>query len=121
MHLTISEAAIALGFKSRSSLYRLLQRGDLVDFERTGPNGERLLELDGLADRVRSLLRRQINTPAAPKPSATPARDWWAKVAPLANSYLDIPQWGPPPWNGLQWSSLAMVLSLAADEVNGQE
>jgi hypothetical protein len=121
MHVSISEAAIALGFKSRSSVYRLLQRGDLVDFERTGPNGERLLELDGLADRVRGLLRRQINSSAAPVASATPAQDWWAKVAPIANSFLDLEQWTAPPWSSHQWATLAMVTDLAAEEVNGAD
>lgn len=115
MELTISEAAIALGFKSRSTLYRLMQRGDLVDFERTGPNGERLLEVVGLADKVRSLLRRQINSAMKPA-SDTPAQDWWEQVAPICNNFLDLDAWGPPPWSGLQWATLSMVTTLATDE-----
>jgi hypothetical protein len=116
MQVSISEAAIALGFKSRSSIYRLMQRGDLVDFERTGPNGERHLELDGLADKVRGLLRRQINTPEPTKTWAS-ALDWWAEVAPRCNAYLDATCWGPPPWSPEQWATLQMLLTLASEEM----
>ena len=31
----------------------------------------------------------------------------------VANSYLDLPQWGPPPWTELQWATLRNVIELA--------
>ena len=36
----------------------------------------------------------------------------WTEVA---NSYLDLPQWGPPPWTELQWVTLRNVIELAED------
>ena len=32
----------------------------------------------------------------------------------VANSYLDLPQWGPPPWTELQWATLRNVIELTA-------
>lgn len=115
MPVSISEAAAALGFRSRSTIYRLLKQGHLKAWEQTGPAGERLLELEGLQAQVQRFVRLQANTPS-PKQSPTPAQDWWKRLAPIANSYLDLEQWGPPPWNGHQWASLVMVASMAADE-----
>ena len=42
-----------------------------------------------------------------PKPNGN-----WIDVA---NSYLDLPQWGPPPWTELQWATLRNVIELAQD------
>ena len=39
MPISISDAAAALGFRSRSTLYRLLEQGLLKDWEREGPKG----------------------------------------------------------------------------------
>ena len=36
-----------------------------------------------------------------------------AKEIYVANSYLDLPQWGPPPWTELQWVTLRNVIELA--------
>ena len=39
--------------------------------------------------------------------------EWdWTDVA---NSYLDLPQWGPPPWTELQWVTLRNVIELAEE------
>jgi len=38
-----------------------------------------------------------------------------AKEIYVANSYLDLPQWGPPPWTELQWVTLRNVIELAED------
>ena len=52
MPISISDAAAALGLRSRSTLYRLLDQGLLKDWEREGPRGQRWLELEGLQARV---------------------------------------------------------------------
>lgn len=116
MEVSITEASAALGFRSRSTIYRLLKNGSLSDFERISPGGERRLELDGLEDAVRQLLRRQVNSAMA-LPSADPAQDWWEDVAPICNRYLELDCWGPPPWSGLQWAVLVGVAQMAADEL----
>ena len=112
MEVSITEASIALGFRSRSTIYRLLKNGSLSEFERTSPSGARCLELDGLADTVRRLLRRQVNS-ATPVPSAAPALDWWGDVASSCNRYLDVDCWGPPPWTADQWQTLRVVMEMA--------
>jgi hypothetical protein len=84
--------------------------------ERTSPSGARCLELDGLADTVRRLLRRQVNS-ATPVPSAAPALDWWGDVASSCNRYLEVDCWGPPPWSALQWSVLVGVAQMAVEEL----
>ena len=33
----------------------------------------------------------------------------------VANEYLDLPQWGPPPWTELQWVTLWNVIELTED------
>ena len=33
----------------------------------------------------------------------------------VANGYLDLTQWGPPPWTELQWVTLRNVIELAED------
>jgi phage terminase Nu1 subunit (DNA packaging protein) len=66
--LTISEAAAALGFKSRSTLYRLRDNGDLDAYLTPAePTGRRLLEmapagLPSLRDHIAQLVRLQANS-----------------------------------------------------------
>ena len=66
--VTLSEAAQALGFKSRSTLYRLRDAGDLADYLRppSSPGGAQLLELEPrglppLREAVARLIRPQAN------------------------------------------------------------
>ena len=128
MQLSIPATATALGFRSCSTLYRLLKQGHLKDWERTGPTGQRMLELEGLHDRVRRFVRVQINTPKAePALAATTAAApevwlWhqesyhqWAKAAEVANAYLDCSAWGPPPWSAQQWATLAIVAEMSLE------
>jgi len=118
--VTVSEAAAAVG-RSRSTLYRCIERGQLKEWERPDPDGRLMLELEGLEDRLKRVVRVQANSrPKQGRAEPSSASDWWARVAVLANAGLDIPQWGPPPWTGLQWGSLAMVMTLAADEIDGE-
>jgi len=66
--VTLSEAAQALGFKSRSTLYRLRDAGDLEQYLRppSSPGGAQLLELTPrglppLAEHVTRVIRPQAN------------------------------------------------------------
>ena len=116
MEVSITEASTALGFRSRSTIYRLLKNGSLSEFERTSPAGDRCLELDGLADTVRRLIRQQANSPIS-SPSTATVQDWWGDVAPICNRYLELDCWGPPPWSPLQWSVLVGVAQMAVEEL----
>jgi len=130
MPVSIADAAAALGFRSRSTLYRLLDRGLLKDWERTGPKGQRWLELEGLQARVQKFVRLQSNSPKGktePLEQEVDLRDltgeesdatrFWQQVAPVANGFLDVSRWGPPPWSADRWVTLCHVLEMAVDEV----
>jgi hypothetical protein len=106
MQVTITEAAAALGFKSRSTLYRLLNEGKLRGWERRGPGDEMRLELEGLEGQVSRFVRVQINTPRkrAPRPSSAPAPKpepfsivdtLWAPLAPHINAGLQSEGFDP--------------------------
>ena len=69
--VTLSEASKALGFRSRSTLYRLRDANDLADYLRppSSPGGAQLLELTPpgrppLAEHVNRLIRPQITNEA---------------------------------------------------------
>jgi len=83
---SFSEAARVLGFKSRSTLFRLKDAGDLVDYLRppSGPGGAPLLELTPrnlppLREHVARLIRPQVNNPERHRRPRTDAR--WGVVA----------------------------------------
>ncbi len=83
---SFSEAARVLGFKSRSTLFRLRDAGDLVDYLRppSGPGGAPLLELTPrnlppLREHVSRLIRPQINNEVRHRRPRTDAR--WGVVA----------------------------------------
>lgn len=66
--VTFSEAARALGFRSRSTLFRLKEAGELADYLRppSSPGGAQLLELEPrglppLREAVALLIRPQVN------------------------------------------------------------
>ena len=96
MPVSIADAAAALGFRSRSTLYRLLDRGLLKDWEREGPRGQRWLELDGLQAQVQKFVRLQSNSPKQkPEPRATEAprpfdvvAELWKPITPRINAEL---------------------------------
>ena len=111
MPVSITDAAAALRFRSRSTLYRLLDQGLLKDWEREGPKGQRWLELEGLQSRVQKFIRLQINSP---KGKTEPLEQ---EVAPVANGFLDVSCWGPPPWSADRWVTLCNVLEMAVETV----
>ena len=128
MPISISDAAAALGFRSRSTLYRLLEQGLLKDWEREGPKGQRWLELEGLQARVQKCVRLQSNSPrqnadlievdrrTLTKETSEASR-FWQQVTPVANGFLDVSCWGPPPWSADRWVTLCHVLEMAVEEV----
>jgi len=85
MPVTFTDAAAALGYKSRSVLYRLRREGQLDAYLRpSGPTGRQLIEMqpEGLPDlreHVNRLVRLKGNSPAErlqPRPDPS-----WAVVA----------------------------------------
>lgn len=130
MPVSISDAAAALGFRSRSTLYRLLEQGLLKNWEKEGPKGQRWLELEGLQARVQKCVRLQSNSPQwETKPMehevdlreltrAEPdASHFWQQVTPVANGFLDLSCWGRPPWSADRWVTLFHVLEMAVETV----
>ena len=80
------------------------------DFIRDSANGALHLETDGLRERVRSLTQFKVNSVIHQPEQQGPS---WDDVAQLAKSYLDLEAWGPPPWDGDRWATLAVVLDMA--------
>ena len=130
MPVSITDAAAALGFRSRSTLYRLLDQGLLKDWEREGPRGQMWLELEGLQSRVQKFIRLQINSPQGKTEpleqevdlreltgGGSDASRFWQQVAPVANGFLDVSRWGPPPWSADRWVTLCNVLEMAVETV----
>ena len=111
--VTFSDAAAALGFRSRSALYRLRDQGQLADYLRPAASagGAQRLELEppglpSLREHVRQLIRPQINNvgrsvhpdaafwsefgrfePAAPP---LPDGEFWETVAAMVAAMLGI-------------------------------
>jgi hypothetical protein len=83
--VTLTDAARALGFRSRSTLYRLRDAGDLAAYLLPpGPTGRQLIELvptglPPLREHVARLVRLQINTPSRAKGPRSDGR--WGLVA----------------------------------------
>ena len=96
--LTVSDAAKAIGHRSRSQLYRLIDAGRL-DSHIRHQGGRRLLESDGLAAAVRDATQqRRASVPVTQDCASTD----WQQIARICNSYLGE-RWGPPPWSKQQW------------------
>jgi hypothetical protein len=45
------------------------------------------------------------------------ASQFWQRVAPVANGFLDVSCWGPPPWSADRWVTLCHVLEMAVETV----
>ncbi len=91
--VTLSEAASALGFKSRSTLYRLKDSGDLADYIRPAPSPGQAQRLEltphgrpPLKEHVARLIRLQINNEQRAKRSRADGR--WVEAAELLNDAL---------------------------------
>ena len=107
--VNLRQASAHLGFRTTTTLRRLLQAGELSAYVRSGPD-LRATYLD-VTPKGRPTLRQHVqkhkacrfDSPLWQAPS-------WTEVA---NGYLDLPQWGPPPWSELQWITLRNVIELA--------
>ena len=61
--MSISAAARLLGYKSRSQLYKLIDDGWLDDHLHINmPSGQRLLDVDGLQDKLHCLCQWRIDS-----------------------------------------------------------
>ena len=109
-----------LGFRTTTTLRRLLQAGELSAYVRSGPD-LRATYLD-VAPKGRPTLRQHVQAHTSCRGNSplwgADYESWpkgsrnWTEVA---NGYLDLPQWGPPPWTELQWATLRNVIELAQE------
>ena len=125
MILNTSEAALHLGYKSRTTLQRLLRDGLLEQYKAPRVGRELLLEtnppgLPSLRERIQALTQVRPSSPLWRLPASeepVEARDEgsdWERIAERLNAYLGD-RWPAPPWSGAQVNTLAMCLSLAEE------
>ena len=113
--VNLRQASAHLGFSTTTTLRRLLQAGELSAYLRSGPD----LRATYL-EKGRPTLRQHVQTHTECRGSSSlwgaDYESWpkgsrnWTEVA---NGYLGLPQWGPPPWTELQWATLRNVIELA--------
>ena len=139
MILNTSEAAAHLGYRSRTTLQRLLRSGYLDRYRVQSDDRQVLLETDppgllSLRDAVRGLTQVKATSPLGLETPVKEAddfnpekvdsiRQWleetcpgeWKEIAEIANNFLDLKSWTAPPWSGRDWQTLAKVLNLAQD------
>ena len=118
MILNCTEAALHLGFRSRTTLQRLLRDGHLGEYRVPGGGRQVLLETDPpgmptLRSAVQGLVQVRYSSPLwrSDEPEASP----WDGVAERLNSYLGA-NWPTVPWSGDQVATLALLLSMAEEE-----
>jgi hypothetical protein len=119
--LSVAEAAAATGY-ARQSIYRAIRDGRLNRHLVRDSKGQARLMPEALTAIRSGLLRLRADSaaghtpppPPAPAPAPAPG-EVWANIASWANQLLDTASWGPPPWTGDQWSTLAAVLEEADD------
>lgn len=123
MILNTSEAARHLGYRTRTTLQRLLRDGLLDRYRVPGGGRQVLLEtapegLPSLRETVQALTQIRHNSPLwrrgerealQPIDGGTGDRDQQAE---RLNGYLEPAAWGPPPWTADQWQTLRVVLEL---------
>ena len=116
--ITVAQAAEILG-RSKSTIYAALNahppRLHYHDVRR------RLLLRDGLEERFARSTRPRIDKPQAKPPEQVPIQpDGWDEIASRCNQLLDFSLWGPGPWSGDRWASLAGVIDLARVEAEAE-
>ena len=140
MILNASEAALHLGYKSRSTLQRLLCDGCLDRYKVAGGGRQVLLEtappgLPSLREQVQALTQIRHNSPLWRRGGAEeiseaeldaalqPINRWieareqapgWDAVAERLNGYLGD-GWPAPPYAGDQVATLALCLEMARE------
>jgi len=120
MILNTSEAARHLGYRTRTTLQRLLAAG-LLDAYRVPGGGRAVLletappELPTLRQRVQGLTQIRYNSPLWRRDGpAEITEQGWDAVAVRLNAYLGD-SWPAPPYSGDQVATLAMCLGLAQE------
>ena len=116
--VNLREAQQMLGFKTPFTLRKAIKDGHLGAYLRSGPD-RRCIYLE-LTPAGLPTLREQIqhhvafhgNSPLWDRDPKPQGNQKWTEVA---NGYLDLPQWGPPPWTELQWATLRNVIELAEE------
>ena len=110
--LNLNNASAHLGFKSCVTLRRLHRKGQPDDDLRVGPDKSAIyLETDSyglpsLREHVQKHTACRFDSPL-----------WQARLwTDVANGYLDLAEWRPPPWNELQWVTLSNVIEMAEDQ-----
>ncbi len=126
MLCTLTQASEALGFASKTSIKRLVKAGRLKQYLREKRGRAQMIEtepegLPPLRDALRELTVARVGSPlwAPAEAPAQPALDW-DQLAEVANAFLDLRQWGAPPWSGSQWATLLGCAELARLEVDSQ-
>ena len=140
MILNTSEAALHLGYKSRSTLQRLLRDGCLDRYKVPGGGRQVLLEtspegLPSLRETVQALTQIRHNSPLWRRGGAEeiseaeldaalePINRWieardqapgWDAVAERLNAYLGD-EWPAPPYSADQVATLALCLEMARE------
>ena len=143
MILNLSEAALHLGYRSRSTLQRLVRDGHLDAYRMPCNGREVLLETTpagqpSLREKVRSMTQYRPGSPLWGQERHWPVVELsdeepraytdtvmagldavdlgpdWASVAEQLNAYLGD-SWPAPPWSADQAVTLAMCLSLAQE------
>ena len=120
MILNTSEAARHLGYRTRTTLQRLLAAG-LLDAYRVPGGGRAVLletappELPTLRQRGQGLTQIRYNSPLWRRSGAEEITEpAWDAVAERLNAYLG-PTWPGPPWDGDQVATLALCLEMAQE------
>jgi hypothetical protein len=119
--LNCTEAALHLGFRSRTTLQRLLRDGHLSEYRVPGGGRQVLLETDPLGlptlrSAVQGLVQVRYSSPLwrRDEPEASP----WDGVAERLNAYLGA-NWPTVPWSGEQVATLALCLEMAREAEPG--
>ena len=140
MILNTSEAARHLGYRTRTTLQRLLRDGHLDRYRVPGGGRQVLLEtapegLPTLREQVQSLTQVRHHSPLWRRGGAEeiseaeldaalePINRWieardqapgWDAVAQRLNAYLGD-EWPAPPWDGNQVATVALCLEMAQE------
>jgi len=123
--ITVAQAAEILG-RSKPAIYAALNshppRLHYHDPVR------RLLLREGLEERFARSTRPRADYPLTKPPEVSKAPpeqvpiqpDGWDEIASRCNQLLDFSLWGPGPWSGDRWASLAGVIDLARVEAEAE-
>jgi hypothetical protein len=146
MMCNLTEASLHLGYRTRSTLQRLVRDGQLAAYRVPGSGREILLNTNppgrpSLRETVEALTQFRPNSPLRRRPPAEPLMEMtdaelgaytdrvmagldsapapdWAAIAARLNEFLG-PEWPAPPWSAAQVNTVAMALSLAEEAAAG--